>query len=401
MEKNKKRLMRTLSLGLLLGAAGSLFAADNDGAAPAAGAPAPAQQPAPPADNAAAPAKKSAAPAKKAAPAGKKASSAKKGAAAKKAAAPAAPAQAPSAGPAAAPAEQPSAAAGPKVSTAAAQGGAAPGKDDNLDVTITGETRDEIPLTKDAPSTDVSFEKVVGLSREGQTERVLSGPVEHMTGQDQMKLLQVDSRQAYLGMPARLPSAPFIRMEISPGLSPYLWELQVLDQDDRAIKAMEGTELPKYLIQWDGFQDGIFKLRAGPAYTPVLVLTDDRKRTQRYFGEPVQFAALQYIQDGILHLEFDNSRLFERGRAGFADDMRPYLAAALNLLRQHEGKPIRVVVHAEPGSPLPTQKRLDNLKGYFMEGLALEGDMISFTVQPGKERGDVTEIMAAASGEER
>jgi flagellar motor protein MotB len=382
---NRSTAAFALSFALLFGVAPlradeAAPAAENKAAAPAT------EKPAAPAKKASAPAKKAAAPkaAQKAAPAAKPAAAAKSGAK------PAADAKAPADAKAAPAADQPAA----KDKDASAAKDAAPTKDENLDVTISADSKDEIPLTKDAPSTDISFEKVVSLSREGQTERVLTGPVEHMTGEDQMRLLQVDSRQAYLGLPARIPSAPFIRMEISPGLTSYLWELQILDQDDQAMKALEGTDLPKYLVEWDGFQNGAFKLRAGPAYTPVLVLTDDRKRSQRYFGEPVQFAALQYIQDGLLHIEFDNNRLFERGRAGFSQDMQPYLAAALNLLRQHEGKPIRVVIHAQPGGNLPTQKRLDNLKAYFVDGLALEPDMISFVVQPGKDRGDVTEIMA-------
>jgi hypothetical protein len=321
-----------------------------------------------------------------AAPAAKK-PAAKKPAAAAAKKAPAAQAPAPEekkAQAAAAPAETPSA------QDKAAQAEAP--ADESLDVTITGESKDELPLTMDAPPTDIPFERVAGLSREGQTDRVLSGPIEHMTGEDQMHLLQMDSHQAYLGLPGRIPSAPFIRMEIAPGLSAARWELDILDQDDATTKVMEGDALPKHLAEWDGFQNGAFKLRTGPAYTPVLVLTDERNRVQRYFGEPVHFAALQYIQDGVHHLEFDNNRLFERGRAGFAQDMTAYLFASLNVLRQRLGKPIRVVVYAAPGGKLPTQKRLDNLKTFYKEGLVPEADSISFAVLPMTDRGDVTEI---------
>ncbi len=270
------------------------------------------------------------------------------------------------------------------------------GAADSLDVTITGEARDEIPLTKPEPSVDISFDKIAGLSREGQTDRVLTGPVEHMTGEDQMSLLHMDSRQTYLGLPIRIPSAPFIRMEISPGLSSYIWELQILDQNDKALKALEGTTLPKYVVEWDGFHDGTFRLLAGSAYTPVLVLTDEKKRVQRYFGEPVRYTAMQYIQDGLLHIEFDNTRLFERGRSDFSPDTLPYLAASLNVLRQHVGKPIRVILFAAPGnSPLPA-RRLETLKSFYKEALAIEDDMISFDVQPMRDRGDVTELLAAA-----
>lgn len=274
--------------------------------------------------------------------------------------------------------------------------GASKAGDDSLDVTITGQAKDEIPITKPAPSAEVPFDQIAGLSREGQTDRVLTGPIEHMSGGEQMSLLQVDSRQTFVGLPVRVPSAPFIRMEIAPGLSGVRWDLQVLDQDDRSLKAAEGTTLPKYVVEWDGFENGVFRLRAGPSYTPVLALTDDRKRVQRTFGEPVRFSALQYVQDGVFHIEFDNSRLFERGRPDLTPDMAALLTASVDSLRRRAGRPIRVVVFSSPGAPAPlVQKRLDVLKVFFKNALVVEDDMISFAVSPPADRGDVTEITTA------
>jgi len=271
--------------------------------------------------------------------------------------------------------------------------GASKAGDESLDVTITGQAKDEIPITKPVPSAEVPFDRIAGLSREGQTDRVLTGPVEHMSGGEQMSLLQVDSRQTFVGLPVRVPSAPFIRMEIAPGLSCVRWELQILDQDDRALKAGEGTTLPKYVVDWDGFESGVFRLRAGPSYTPVLALTDARKRVQRTFGEPVRFSALQYVQDGVFHIEFDNSRLFDRGRPDLAPDMESLLAASVDSLRRRSGRPVRVVVSSSPGAPAPlVQKRLDILKTYFKNALVIEDEMISFAVRPPADRGDVTEI---------
>jgi hypothetical protein len=266
---------------------------------------------------------------------------------------------------------------------------------DSMDVVISGDALDEIPLSKPAPSVDIPFDQVATLSREGQTDRVLDSPVEHMSGRDQMSLLRVESRQTFLGLPVRIPSPPLLRMEVSPGLSPEKWELQILDQDDKIIRALEGTALPRYVVDWDGFQGGRFILHPGPAYTPVLILTDEQKRTQRLFGEPVQFAVFQYLQDGRLHIEFDNNRLFERGRPGFSSDMVPYLAATLNILRQRVGKPMQVTIHAPAGTSAPVQQRLENLKAFYVDGLALEKDMITFAVQPAKDRGDITEILAS------
>jgi hypothetical protein len=108
----------------------------------------------------------------------------------------------------------------------------------------------------------------------------------------------------------------------------------------------------------------------------------------------VRFTVLQYAADGLLNIEFDNSALFERGRADFSQDMAPYLQSSLNLLRQRVGKPIRVVLYAAPGSVPSPQSRLEKLKSFYMEGLALEKDAISFSVQPPGARGDVTHVMA-------
>jgi hypothetical protein len=264
--------------------------------------------------------------------------------------------------------------------------------DESLDVTITGEAKDEIPLTKPEPPLDIPFDRIAELSREGQTDRVLTGPVEHMTGAEQMSLLQMDSRQTSLGLPVRIPAAPFIRMELSPGLSPASWEFQVLDQNDRIIKAKEGVELPKYVMDWDGFLDGAFRLRPGVAYTPVLVATDARKKTVRFFGEPVRFSAMQYIQSGVFRIEFDNASLFERGRAALSSDMTALLQASEDVLRLRAGRPIRVVLFSVPGGAALAQKRLDALKAFYKEGLALEDDMITFVIEPVKDRGEVTEI---------
>jgi hypothetical protein len=267
--------------------------------------------------------------------------------------------------------------------------------DDSLDVNIQqGESKDELLLTKPSPPTDIAFDRVAPLSREGQTDRVLSGPVEHMTGVEQMKLLEDRSRQVFYPLPVKIPQAPFVRMEVLPGLTSQSWELQVVDQEGRSNTVLTGRELPKYVLEWDGFKDNVLTLKAGPAYTPILVVKDERGRTQRLFGEPVQFSALYFVQDKARHVEFDNGRLFDRGRASFASDVGPLLEACLHLLRREMSGPVRITVAPGPHA----QKRADVLKKFFLEGLALEETALSIQVlSAAGERGDVTDVSMAVS----
>ena len=165
-----------------------------------------------------------------------------------------------------------------------------------LDVTIMGEAKDEVPLIKDPPPMTLSFEEVVGLSREGQTARVLSGSIAHLTHEQKSGLVQLDSRQTVIPLAVRIPRAPFFQMEPPPGTASTRWELRVVDQNNRMVGRLEGTSLPPELVSWDGFSEGEFKVKAGPAYTPLLEVTDAQGKKQITFGEPAQWDALQYEQ---------------------------------------------------------------------------------------------------------
>ncbi len=272
----------------------------------------------------------------------------------------------------------------------------AEGEEESLDVTIEGTSKDAVLIEKEPPPVELPFEDVVGFSRDGQTDRVLEGPVEHMAGEQATSLIHVKSRQTILPLSLTIPSAPFFHVEIPPGLKSFIWELQVVDENNKLVGHLEGTTLPKNLVEWDGFDGGVFKVRVGPAYTPVLIVTDERDKKQRYFGESVQLHALQYEQDGLLHLEFGNDYLFETGSARFSREIMPLLKSALNIMRQYLGAPFRITIYDKAASNVPLKERKEKLKTFFQNSLMIEPQDITISTAAPKDRGSITEIMMLA-----
>jgi hypothetical protein len=269
---------------------------------------------------------------------------------------------------------------------------------ESLDVDIVGETKDDVPFTKLPPLFDIPLHEIASLSREGQTERVLMEPVEHMSERDKMRLHHRSSRQVAAPLPVKIPEPPLFYVEVTPGLTAYLWELHVIDQDNEVIKGLEGTSLPKGLVEWDGFVDGVFKVKVGQAYTPLLILSDSKGKKQRYFGDPVRLDVFQYQQDDFLHVEFSIDKLFEKKADTFSAEMSPYLNAALDVMRQHRrGEPFRITLYALEGGL--TQKRLDNLQKFFLENLMLEPNDLNLSIMTPGERGEIVDIMMLANPE--
>jgi hypothetical protein len=275
----------------------------------------------------------------------------------------------------------------------AAPAAATGAEEDSLDVTITGEAKDEIPIAKDPPPLDVPFDKVVTLSRDGQRDQVLNEPVEYMTPADYNKLVLLNSRQTSSPLSMQLPSPPFFRMELPTGVTSQVWEFRVVDQANQAIKTMEGLRLPEGFVEWDGYEGGLCKVRVGPSYSPVLTLTDEAGTKRRYFGEAVQMDAIQYPQDGLLHLEFNNDRLYERDAADFSREMEAMLQASLELMRQRAGTPLRVIVYDNPAANALTQKRLDRWKKLLLSELLISPDDLTLATLSPKDRGRVTAVM--------
>jgi hypothetical protein len=264
-----------------------------------------------------------------------------------------------------------------------------------LDVTITGVAKDEVPVVKTPPPLTLPFRDVISLSREGQTDQVLAEQVQHMSRQEQTRLIEVDSRQTSSPLLVQLPQPPFFRLE-APNLQPYFWEFQVVDQSNQVVRKTQGSALPQRFLEWDGYDEGQFRVLVGPAYSPVLIVTDAAGKKRRFFGDPVQLDAVQYEQDGLMHLEFNNDRLYERDGPGFAKEMSALLSASLNVMRKRVGTPFRVIIYERPDAGALTQKRLENWKTFLQERLVLEPDDITLVTMAPKDRGRVTALMMLA-----
>lgn len=253
--------------------------------------------------------------------------------------------------------------------------------------------RDEVPIVLDPPSFNLPFKEVVGFSRPGQTEKVLTGPVDHLPGNEVLNLSVLDPRQAMSPFPVRIPEPPFIRMEIPAGYDSSNWSFQVEGPLSQIVYQVAGLILPQDLVVWDGFKDGEMVLLAGEVYLPILRLTDGRGIPQQYFGYPIQLDVLQYTRLGVLHVEFKNSVLFQRDSAEISPQVLPLVRALLNRMRRYAGDPYRITVYEDEGGKPLALKRVNALKNFFEDALILDGDRFVFYAEPAGPRGSVTSIL--------
>jgi len=268
---------------------------------------------------------------------------------------------------------------------------------ESMDVTITGEARDEIPVVLDAPPLDLPFKDVAGLSRDGQTDRVLNGPMEHIGGGELLSLALLDPRQVLGSLPVKIPAPPFIQMELAPGLEAAHWDFRVLDEANQMVHRAEGDALPKDLIVWDGLAQGVMKIRAGQVYTPLLILTTKARKIDRFYGEPVLFDVMQYPQGDLRRVEFLNESLFGMGSADIFPEMAPAMKPLLSLMRRNTGSLYHVTVYYTPSEANLARARLKTLKDLFEESLMQEASAFVFETAPAVERGDITEVLFSSS----
>lgn len=289
---------------------------------------------------------------------------------------------------------------GPAVSTPAGQTAAPtqsrttpPEEESTMDVTVTGEARDEIPVVLDAPPLDVPLKEVVGLSRDGQTDRVLTAPVEHIGGGELLSLTLLPPRQILGALPVSLPTPPFVQMELAPGLNAAAWDFRVLDEENQMIHREEGTRLPKDLIVWDGLERGQLKIKVGRVYTPLLILTSLNGKIERYYGEPVLYDALQFRVGNAHRTEFSNLTLFGKGSSEFSPEAGPFLRALLNNLRRVTGAPVRVTVFSSPNESPLAAARAAAWRTLLTDALVMASEGMIFETAPEtEERGAVTQV---------
>lgn len=263
----------------------------------------------------------------------------------------------------------------------------------SLSQDISAASRDEVPIVLEPPPTDLPFKDVVGFARPGQTERVLTGPIDHLPANEILGLAIVDSRQAVSPLPLRIPGPPFIRMEVPSGSVGANWSFQVEDQSEQTVYQAGGMQIPRDFVAWDGSKDGVMAMLAGVVYQPVFKLTDPRGIPQQYFGDPIQLDVLQFDQSGVRHVEFRNDVLFQRDSSDFASDAALLVRSLLNIMRENFGSPYRVVIHSEEGGQPLAEKRLGKLKRFLEDALVLDSENFVLTAEPSGARGPVTEFL--------
>lgn len=263
----------------------------------------------------------------------------------------------------------------------------------SLSQDISAASHDEVPIVLEPPPTDLPFKDVVGFARPGQTERVLTGPVDHLPANEILGMAIVDFRQAVSPLPIRIPGPPFVRMEVPSGAAASNWSFQVEDQSEQTIFQSGGMQLPRDLVAWDGTKDGVMVLLAGVVYLPVFKLTDPRGIPQQYFGDPIQLDVLQFDQNGVRHVEFRNDVLFQRDSSDFPVEVALLVRSLLNIMRENVGSPYRIAVHAEEGGEPLAEKRGEKLRRFLEDALVLGSENFVLTVEPLGPRGLVTEFL--------
>jgi|GEM_PF-4167563 len=260
---------------------------------------------------------------------------------------------------------------------------------------------DEIPIDLGPPAFNVSFRDVVGFARPGQTERVLSGPVEHMPPNEVLGLAVLDPRQALGPLTVQIPTPPFVRMEVPNTLSVGHWSFSVMDQSGEVIHSFSGEELPKDLIVWDGYKDDVMVVRPGIAYTPVFTVTDLRGATQRYFGDPIQLDVMSFLQGGLRYLEMANDRLFVSNSSDLSPNAALLTQAVLSVLRRSVGTPFRVTIFYGEGGKELAERRVKTLSVLMSDALVLEPQNLSFGVASDQKRGNATQFLFSVLTDEK
>lgn len=257
---------------------------------------------------------------------------------------------------------------------------------------IQAAAQDEVPIVLDPPPMDLPFKDVVGFARPGQGERVLTGPVDHLPGNEILGLAVVDARQGLSPLALKIPTPPFVRMEAPFGNEATQWTFRVEDPTERAVYQTAGVSQPPAILSWDGYSDGIMRMRAGVVYQPVLRLTDPRGLPQQFFGDPIQLDVMQFDQGGVRHVEFRTHALFQNNSQELAVEAVPLVRSLLNAMRVNDRGPYRVTLYeSDSGRPL-AEKRLAVLKKFFMDAMVMDAERFVFAVHPPHERGPVVEF---------
>lgn len=261
-----------------------------------------------------------------------------------------------------------------------------------LDVTITGQSRDEVPLYHQQLPTDMPFPEVIPLSPEEDTRRAIDTPVTYLSTAEQLELFTPFARQAAKAGSLKLVQPPVITLEVPTEVSPIFWTLEVVDQDNKVVGALRGSRFTSPFITWDGFDQDRFVPIVGHTYTPVLSITDEEKQMHRSFGQALQLDAVAYERKGALTIELFNERLFEHASSRFSALSRYALDGVTDLLRRRGAQQAVLTVVEDAGGPALAVARAEAWKKQLMRDLVWEANVLTVSSSPDRSRGFCTEI---------
>jgi len=172
-----------------------------------------------------------------------------------------------------------------------------------LDVTVKGQSQDQIQIERVVPEPDVLMKDVIPFSRLGQTDWILSEELAYVDDAKQVALMDVKSPKTFKPSMIEFPKPPFFVQAYPPPPTPIIvdrspdappirgeneqWTFLVVDQHNNLLKKIEGNTVPTDPISWDGMRRGNFMLKTDEVYSSILIIDEGPDITRTIVGATV------------------------------------------------------------------------------------------------------------------
>lgn len=276
-----------------------------------------------------------------------------------------------------------------------------------LDVTIKGQSLDQVPIERVAPLPEVALKDAVPFSRLGQTDWILAEELDYIDSEKQVALMDVHSPKTFRPSMVEFPKPPFFVQSYPPPPNPILvdrspnapplpgenetWTFIVVDQNNQLLKKIEGNTIPVEPIQWDGVTQGEFMLRTDEIYSSMLIIQENTGAVRTIVGDPIWLPALRYVKGNNIVFEFSNKRVYNQNLDSVAPALQVLVDQLMNELRKYEGSPFDITVY-DSNLDL-AQRRAQAWKTILEKNLLQRADRFDIKVAPPGPRGEITQIV--------
>jgi len=276
-----------------------------------------------------------------------------------------------------------------------------------LDVTIKGESKEQLSIERVAPPTDAPIKEVIPFSRLGQTDWILTEELDYLNAEKQVAMMDVNSPKTFKPSMIEFPKPPFFVQSYPPPVTPIFvdrsekappprgenetWTFIVVDQNNNLLKKIEGNTTPSEPITWDGMSRGEFVLRTDEIYSSMLVIKETPETTRTMVGDPIWLPALRYVKESSIVFEFSNKRLYDAGAPALSPMLAVLVDQLMNELKRYQGSPFEITIYdrnMELG-----QRRAASWKKLLEENLLQNADSFSVKVSPVFDRGEITQVV--------